>query len=65
MRFVLKHKLNENSYFKGLCKTYEQRSLVAFARAAIEDVHCISSNRRQKGACVDEVENNAGGLENE
>ena len=33
MHFVLKHKLNENSYFKGLCKTYEQRSLVAFARA--------------------------------
>lgn len=65
MRFVLKHKLNENSYFKGLCKTYEQRSLVAFARAAIKDVHCILSNRRPERVRVDKVENNAGDLENE
>lgn len=63
--FALTHELNENSYFKGLCKTEEQRRRVDLARAAIEDVYCIINNRRQERVRVDKVENNAGELENE
>ena len=33
---ALTHELNENSYFKGLCKTDEQRIRVALARAELE-----------------------------
>lgn len=65
LRLALTHELNENSYFKGLCKTDEQRRRVALARAAIEDVYCIISNRRQKGACVDEVASNASNAGND
>lgn len=62
---ALTHELNENSYFKGLCKTDEQRIRVDLARAELEEIYSILSNRRPERACVDEVENNAGGLENE
>lgn len=65
LRLALKHELNENSYSKGLCKTDEQRRSIALARAAIEDVYCIISNRRQEGTHVDEVANDAGDSENE
>ena len=58
LRLALIHELNENSYFKGLCKTDEQRRSVAFARAAIEDVYCIISNRRQEGTGGDKVASN-------
>ena len=62
---ALTHELNENSYFKGLCKTEEQRKRVDLARAAIEDVYCIINNRRQERACVDKVANNTDNSENE
>jgi hypothetical protein len=65
LRLALIHELNENSYFKGLCKTEEQRRRVDLARAAIEDVYCIISNRRPERVRVDKVENNAGDSENE
>ena len=65
LRLALIHELNENSYFKGLCKTEEQRRRVNLARAAIEDVYCIINNRRQEKDCVDKVANNAGNSENE
>ena len=62
---ALTHELNENSYFKGLCKTDEQRIRVALARAELEEIYSILSNRRQERVRVDKVENNAGDSENE
>ena len=46
LRLALIHELNENSYFKGLCKTDEQRIRVALARAELEEIYSILSNRR-------------------
>ena len=65
LRIALIHELNENSYFKGLCKTDEQRIRVALARAELEEIYSILSNRRPERIRVDKVENNAGELENE
>lgn len=62
LRLALTHELNENSYFEGLCKTDEQRRNVAIARAAIEDVYCLLTNRRQERAGGDKVESNAGNV---
>lgn len=65
LRLALIHELNENSYFKGLCKTDEQRIRVALARAELEKIYSILNNRRQERVRVDKVEINAGELENE
>ena len=65
LRLALIHELNENSYFKCLCKTDEQRRRVDLARAELEEIYSILSNRRPERVRVDKVENNAGELENE
>lgn len=64
LRLALIHELNENSYFKGLCKTDEQRIRVALARAELEKIYSILSNRRPERIRVDKVENNADNSEN-
>lgn len=58
LRIALTHELNENSYFEGLCKTDEQCRNVAIIRAAIEDVYCILTNRRQERTGGDKVASN-------
>ena len=65
LRLALIHELNENSYFKSLCKTDEQRIRVDLARAELEEIYSILSNRRPERVRVDKVENNAGDSRNE
>ena len=65
LRLALIHELNENSYFKSLCKTDEQRIRVDLARAELEEIYSILSNRRPERVRVDKVENNADNSENE
>ena len=65
LRLALIHELNENSYFKSLCKTDEQRIRVDLARAELEEIYSILSNRRPERVRVDKVENDAGDSRNE
>ena len=62
---ALTHELNENSYFKGLYKTDEQRIRVALARAELKEIYSILSNRRPERVRVDKVESDAVNSENE